>query len=172
MERGEIDYCIPISYEGIYSETYGMYKDGTVVNLATKYTLTSYKKKGERVVDLHGHNKVTTIPIMKLLAHVYVKKTEEDIKRKRTHVTLIDPNEKVTAKNVMWVSKTELLIINELRSKEKLSNSDYVVPICKLLEKGYDAEEICRVLRFDNKLYIYNIKKRRIHKEISKKYKW
>lgn len=172
MERNEIDYCMPIVYDGIETGKYGIYKDGTVVNFDTKYALTAYMKNGGKVVDLYGYKKVTQAPITKLLAMVYVKKTEKDIERKRTHVTLIDPTKKATGDNVKWVNKLELDILNKLREKEELSNVDYVVPICRLLSKGYDVDEIREVLGFDNKLYIHNIKNRRIHKEITKDYKW
>lgn len=173
MGRTNIDYCIPISYPGIDSGKYGIYRDGTVVNFYTKNVLKAYSRKGEKVVDLHGYTKITQAPIAKLLAMVYIKKSKEDIERERNCVVLKDKNVKVCIKNIKWANKLERKIILELQSKEgELTNTDYIIPICKLLAKGYDVDEISRVLDFSNKLYIYNIKNRRIHKDISKKYKW
>lgn len=93
-------------------------------------------------------------------------------KRNRDSAILIDPNKKINADNIKWVNKFEKKLINDIRSNEIIYNSDYVVPICKLLERGYDVDEICYVLQFKNRLYVSNIKNRRIHKDISKKYKF
>ena len=85
---------------------------------------------------------------------VYVPKSALDEKRNRDSAILIDPNKKINADNIKWVNKFEKKLINDIRSKEKVYNSDYVVPICKLLERGYDVDEICYVLQFKNRLYV------------------
>lgn len=58
------------------------------------------------------------------------------------------------------------------KTKEELKPVDYVIPICKMLQKGYDINKICEVLKYNNKLFISNIKNRRIYKNISKDYTW
>lgn len=172
----KVEYWKPIdNIEGIDGERYGIYPDGTVVNLEIPLVLSPYMKRGGKVVDLHGFKKVVTVPIMKLIAMMYVEKTQDDCIRLRDRVILIDDNKKVHANNLMWVNVLEQKIIKELKAIENKENKDYVVPICKMLERGYDADDICYVLGifgFSNRLYIANIKNRRIYKDISKKYKW
>lgn len=162
----------PISMDGIDGDRYGIYRDGTVVNLEIPMTMHSYYKRGVKVIELSGFKRKIEIPIIKLLAMVYVPKSALDEKRNRDCAILIDPNKKINADNIKWVNKFEKKLINEIRSNEKIYNSDYAVPICKLLERGYDVDEICSVLQFKNRLYVSNIKNRRIHKDISKKYKF
>lgn len=158
--------------EGIDGDRYGVYPDGTVVNLEIPLVLSPYMKRGGKVVDLHGFNKTVTIPIIKLIAMFFVPRTEEDLLRQRDRVMLKDPNSKIHANNIIWVNRIEQKLLKELNEIENKVNSDYVVPICKLLERDYDIDEICRVLKFTNRLYVANIKNRRIYKDISKKYKW
>lgn len=172
MDYTKKDYCTPIIYKGIDPDRYGIYKDGTIINFETKYELKPYIWRGDKTVRLYGFDKCFTFSVMKLLALVYIKKTDEDIKRKRTSVRLIDPDKKVCVDNIIWTNKLELMITKELHKNQELQPSDYVIPICKLLEKDYSVDEICRVLNFNNKLYVHNIKNRRIYKDISKKYKW
>lgn len=164
--------CTPISMEGIDGDRYGIYKDGTVVNLEIPMTMHPYFKRGKMVIELSGFKRKIEIPIIKLLAMVYVPKSALDEKRERNYAILIDPNGKVNADNIKWVNKIEKKLINEIREKDKVYNGDYVIPICKLLERGYDVDEICNVFQFKNRLYVFNIKNRRIYKGISKKYKF
>lgn len=176
FEEEKVEHWKPIiGIEGIDGERYGLYPDGTVVNLEIPMVLSPYIKRGGRVVDLHGFKKVVSMPIMKLVAMTYVEKTFDDCIRLRNRVILIDDTKKIHANNIMWVNALEQKLIKELKEIENRENKDYVVPICKMLERGYDADEICHVLGvfgFTNKLYIANIKNRRIYKDISKKYKW
>lgn len=58
------------------------------------------------------------------------------------------------------------------KNPEDLKPIDYVIPICKMLQKGYGVDKICEVLKYKNKLFISNIKNRRIYKNISKDYEW
>lgn len=162
----------PISMEDIDGDRYGIYRDGTVVNLEIPMTMHSYCKRGKMVIELTGFKRKIEIPIIKLLAIVYVPKSALDEKRERNYAILIDPDGKLNADNIKWVNKIEKKLISEIREKDKVYNSDYVVPICKLLERGYDVDEICTVLQFKNRLYVSNIKNRRIYKDISKKYKF
>ena len=162
----------PISMNGIDGERYGLYKDGTVVNLEIPMTMASYYKRGVRVIELSGFKHKIEIPIIKLLAMVYVPKSALDEKRNRKYAILIDQNGKLHADNIRWVNNIEKKLINELRAIDKVENIDYVVPVCKLLERGYEVDEICDLLQFTNRLYVYNIKNRRIHKDLSKKYKF
>lgn len=167
---GSKDYYIPISMEGLPGDRYGIYRDGTVVNLEIPMTLGYFYKRGVKMVELSGFKKKFQMPIIKLLAKVYVQKTEDDIKRKREEAILIDPKKSITADNVRWVNVLERKLIYELWEIENPVPRNYVIPICKLLQKGYTPKEISNILRFDNMLFIYNIKNRRIFKDFSKKY--
>lgn len=167
----EKDYCTPINMAGLDGDRYGIYRDGTVINFETHREISYIDKDGVRMVDLHGYKKRISCSIAKLLALIYLKKTDDDIAKKRDRVILIDNSKKLSADNIRWANKLEQKLINELEETEK-TNLDFVIPICKLLERGYTVDEICDVLHFSNKLYAHNIKNRRIHKDLSKKYKW
>lgn len=167
---GSKDYYIPISMEGLPGDRYGIYRDGTVVNLEIPMTLGYFYKRGVKMVELRGFKKKIQIPLIKLLAKIYVPKTEDDTKRKREYAILIDPTKGINADNVKWVNVLEKKLIEELREIENPVSRDYVIPICKLLQKGYSPKEVSEVLGFDNMLFIHNIKNRRIFKDFSKKY--
>lgn len=175
-EEEKVEHWKPITgIDGIDGDRYGLYPDGTIVNLEIPMVLSPYMKRGGRVVDLHGFKKVVTMPVIKLVARIYVERTFDDNIRLRDRVILIDDEKKIHADNIMWVNSLEQKLINELKAIDNKENKDYVVPICKMLARGYDADEICHVLSvfgFTNRLYIANIKNRRIYKDISKKYKW
>lgn len=164
--------CTPISIYGVDGDRYGIYKDGTVVNLEIPMTMKSYMKRGVRVIDLTGFKGRLEIPVIKLLAMVYVPKSALDQKRERDYAILIDPNGKLNADNIRWVNTLEKKLITEVRSYSEKDNIHYVIPICKLLEREYEVDEICDLLDFHNRLFIYNIRNRRIYKEMSKKYKF
>lgn len=167
-----IERWMPIKLENLEGNSYGIYRDGTVVNLDIPMVMHPYIRRGEMVVSLTGYNHKITMCVAKLLATVFIPKTENDIEKKRDNVILKDPNKRLHSTNIRWVSTYEKKLINELREKENKCKFDYVIPICKLLEKGYNPKEICEVLEFGDLLYIWNIKKRRIYKKISKKYKF
>ena len=46
----------PISMDGIDGDRYGIYRDGTVVNLEIPMTMHSYYKRGVKVIELSGLN--------------------------------------------------------------------------------------------------------------------
>ena len=85
----------PISMDGIDGDRYGIYRDGTVVNLEIPMTMHSYYKRAVKVIELSGFKRKIEIPIIKLLAMVYVPKSALDEKRNRDSAILIDPNKKL-----------------------------------------------------------------------------
>lgn len=178
MEYGKIEHWKLIyNIDGIYGDRYGIYPDGTVVNLEIPLVLTPYKKRGVMVVDLHGFKKTVTMPIMKLVALFYLPKSEDDCIRLRSEVIKKDENGPMHVSNLKWVSKYEKRVIKELRdipeiTGKEITTKDYVIPICRLLARGYDPDEVCYTLDFSNRLFVCNIMNRRIYKDISKKYKW
>lgn len=107
----------PISMDGIDGDRYGIYRDGTVVNLEIPMTMHSYYKRGVKVIELSGFKRKIEIPIIKLLAMVYVPKSALDEKRNRDSAILIDPNKKINTDNIKWVNKFEKKLINDIRSK-------------------------------------------------------
>ena len=167
-----IERWMPIKLENLEGNSYGIYRDGTVVNLDIPMVMHPYMRRGEMVVSLTGYNHKITMCVAKLIAIVFIPKTKDDIEKKRDNVILKNPDKKLHSTNIKWVSTYEKKLINELREKENKSKLDYVIPVCKLLEKGYNPKEICEVLEFEDLLYIWNMKNRRIQKKISKKYKF
>ena len=163
---------ININIPFIPKNKYGIYTDGSVINLYTKCILSSFKREEELYVNLFGFYGRTARPIALLLAKTYLPQTEEDIKFKRDKADVIDFDRPPKIDNVRWVSSFEKTLIKQMKKNRPTCSRDYVEYFCKLFKHGYTVSEACEFLRFKNKLYAHNIRNRRIYSDISAKYKW
>lgn len=151
---------------------YGIYPDGTVINLYTKTMVSPFKREEELYVNLFGDYKRTARPVSILLAKTYLHQTDEDRKFKRNKADVIDLDRRPKLNNVRWVSSFEKSLIKQMKKNRPTCNMDYVDYFCKLFHHGYTVDEACRFLNFNNILYASNIRNRRIYSDMSSKYTW
>lgn len=163
---------IKIGDPEIPDNKYGIYPDGSVINLETKTIISSFMRENEPYINLFGQYKRTARPVAFLLAKAYLPQTEEDIRMNRNKADVIDIHKLPKINNIRWVSSLEKTIIKRMKKNPPTCNKDYVEHFCELFKHGYSVSEACKFLGFKNKLYAYNIRNRRIYSYISSKYKW
>lgn len=169
-----------LEYPGVKENCYYITSDGIVSNIETgKIKKKQLNGNGYEYVSLapkdQSENSIS-VSIHRLLAVNFIKKTEDDIKYNRCFVHFKDFNRANTKlSNLIWVSGIELRVLTDAYYDSPRSKKDYAEYICKLLSKGYEAEDICKLFGFSKIAWcpiIGKIKKKQIYKDITKKYKF
>lgn len=165
-----------IDIEGIKENTYEISDTGIVRYIdSQRIKAITVNGQGYPYVKFHDNNYDVNIGLHRLLAIHFIPRTEDDIAHGRNIVHFKDFNsENTELYNLEWVNSLELNIKTRLHY-DNPCKPNYAEYICKLLERDYDNASICKVLDLPRSKFgsiISNIRRRKIYKDISKKYKF
>ena len=169
-----------LEYPGIKKDCYNICSDGTITNIRTGQIKTvRLNGNGYSYVSLtseESDNFCISVALHRLLAYNFIAKTEDDIKYNRNFVHFKDFNRNhITVSNLEWVSGIELKVLTDAYYDNPKNKKDYAEYICKLLIRGYEPEDICKLFGFSKILWcpiIGKMMKKQIYKDITKKYKF
>lgn len=168
-----------IKLDKVENKRYKITKDGSIIDTKRKVKLKGYwSGNGYLYVSLVNKytNKDFGISLHRLMALTFIPKTTSDEIHNRKYVHFKDFNHSnITLDNMEWLNKVELQAKTDIFYNNPKSNRDYAPYICRMLEKGYDEEEICDLLNLSKSRFmsvIDRIYKKRLYKEISKKYRF
>lgn len=169
-----------LEYPGVKENCYYIDKDGIVINIETgRIKAKQLNGNGYEYISLapaNSSDNFVSVSMHRLLAVNFIEKSEEDIKYNRHFVHFKDFNRANTKlSNLIWVSGIELRVLTDAYYDNPKNKKDYAEYICKLLNRGYEAEDICKLFGFSKIRWcpiIGKIKKRQIYKDITKKYKF
>ncbi len=165
-----------IEIEGVKENTFEISDTGIVryINSGERKAAT-VNGEGYLYVSFHDKSVDVNIGLHRLLAIHFIPHTDDDIAHGRNLVHFKDFNhENISLDNLEWVNSLELNIKTRLYY-DNPCKPNYAEYICKLLERDYDNAAICKVLDLPRSKFgsiISNIRRRKIYKDISKKYKF
>lgn len=166
---------VVINSKGIKENTYEISKKGIVRyinNGATKKI--SINGDGYSYIGFYDDGKRIVIALHRLLAIHFLSRTDDDIAHGRNIVHFKDfDHNNISVDNLEWVNSVELYVKTKIHYEKPTKPVEYADYICRLLERDYDNKSICDILsvsRFKFGAIISNIRRRRIYKDISKKY--
>lgn len=164
-----------IDIKGIKENTYQISKNGTVRRIDNGVEkAVGINGEGYPYIKFCDDGETVYIGLHRLLAIHFIPKTDDDIIKGRNFVHFKDfDHSNISLDNLEWTNSFELLIKTKLHYDRPDKPVGYARYICKLLERGYDNKSICDILSIPRSkfgLIIANIRKRKIYKNISKKY--
>lgn len=167
-----------VNLDKVNKKRYKITKDGVVYDTKIKVILKSYwSGNGYRYVFLEDKTgKRFGVSLHRLMALMFIPKTKSDYIHNRKYVHFKDFNhDNITLDNMEWLNKSELQAKTDIYYDNPRSNKDFAPYICRMLEKGYDEEEICELFNLSKSRFISvidRIYRKRLYKDISKKYKF
>lgn len=166
-----------IDIDGIKENTFEISNTGIVRYINSKYVkAVTINGDGYPYVKFHNNCQNVNIGLHRLLAIHFIPRTEDDIIHGRNFVHFKDfDHENISLDNLEWVNSLELNLKTRLHYDNPSKAIDYADYICRLLERDYDNASICKVLSIPQSKFgsiISNIRRRKIYKDISKKYKF
>lgn len=166
-----------IDIEGVKENTFEISDTGIVryVNSGERKAATVNGEGYLYIKFFNGGNRSINIAVHRLLALHFIPRTEDDFIHGRNYVHFKDfDKDNISLDNLEWVNSLELNIKTRLHY-DNPCKPNYAEYICKLLERDYDNASICKVLDLPRSKFgsiISNIRRRKIYKDISKKYKF
>lgn len=165
-----------IGIEGIKENTFEISNTGIVRYINSKDTKAiTINGEGYPYIKFYDSNRSVNIGLHRLLAIHFIPRTNDDIIHGRNYVHFKDfDKDNISLDNLEWVNSLELNIKTRLYY-DNPCKPNYAEYICKLLERDYDNASICKVLDLPRSKFgsiISNIRRRKIYKDISKKYKF
>lgn len=168
-----------LEYPGVKKNHYYIYSDGKVEIIETGKKKKIYKSgNGYYYYSLYTgeDNRTITISVHRLVAINFLPRTDDDELHDRWYVHIKNFNRKrLDVSNLVWVNAYELRILTDIYYDNPRNTKDFANYVCKLLEKNYDAEEICDILGLPRQRWcpiIGKIYKKQIYKDITKKYRF
>lgn len=166
-----------IEIEGIKENTFEISDTGKVRYINNGYIKTATANgDGYLYIKFYDNCTEVNIGLHRLLAIHFIPRTEDDIAHGRNLVHFKDFNhENISLDNLEWVNSLELNMKTRLHYDCPSKAIEYADYICRLLERDYDNASICKVLDIPQSKFgsiISNIRRRKIYKDISKKYKF
>lgn len=166
-----------IDIEGVKENTFEISNTGIVRYINSKETKAiTINGDGYPYIKFYDINRSVNIGLPRLLAIHFIPRTNDDIIYRRNYVHFKDfDKDNISLDNLEWVNSFELNLKTRLWYDNPSKTIDYAEYICKLLERDYDNASICKILSIPQSKFgsiISNIRRRKIYKDISKKYKF
>lgn len=150
----DIELFYVIEIEGVKKNMYLLSNHGRLFNMnkGTELFMTK-RSSGYMVANLQTEDgRVKNIYPHRVIANVFIPKTEEDIKNKNNYILFMDGDKNnMTHTNMKWVNlKTIRSLANYSKENNRLCTLtiEQVHTICNYLEQGVSCKDILKILPF------------------------